>query len=65
LFHFKKKAKDTISNKAWSAMEGDYAYSGALIQNMLRGENIRNRIHEKGYRNRPLTDKQKTGGNQK
>jgi IS5 family transposase len=38
---------------------GDSAYSGATIKETLKRKNIRCRIHEKGYRNRPLTDKQK------
>lgn len=38
---------------------GDSAYSGAPIKEILDDRNIRNRIHEKGYRNNPLTEKQK------
>jgi len=38
---------------------GDSAYSGEKIRGMLEEKSIRNCIHEKGYRNRPLTKKQK------
>jgi IS5 family transposase len=37
----------------------DSAYTGDHIENVLNKGKIRNRIHEKGYRNRPLTKKQK------
>jgi IS5 family transposase len=40
-------------------MYGDAAYSGEKIRGILKEKNIRTRIHEKGYRNRPLTEKQK------
>jgi transposase, IS5 family len=37
----------------------DSAYSGDPIKQLLKEKKIKNRIHEKGYRNRPLTEKQK------
>lgn len=37
----------------------DSAYSGSRIEEILKERKIKNQIHEKGYRNRPLTDKQK------
>lgn len=37
----------------------DSAYSGKPISDMLKRKNIINKIHEKGYRGNPLTDKQK------
>ena len=37
----------------------DSAYSGVPIKEILSELKIRNRIHEKGYRNSPLTEKQK------
>ncbi len=37
----------------------DSAYCGAPIKEILSELKIRNRIHEKGYRNSPLTEKQK------
>jgi len=38
---------------------GDSAYSSEDIDKKLKRRKIRNRIHEKGYRNHPLTDDQK------
>jgi len=38
---------------------GDSVYSGEPIKKILDSRNIRSRIHEKGYRNNPLTEKQK------
>jgi len=37
----------------------DSAYSGEPIKKMLSKKKIRNRIHEKGYRGKPLTETQK------
>lgn len=37
---------------------GDSAYSSCEIERNLRRRKIRNRIHEKGYRNHPLTPAQ-------
>jgi transposase, IS5 family len=39
-------------------MYADSAYVGARIEKVLEKRSIRNRIHEKGYRNRPLTKRQ-------
>ena len=36
----------------------DSAYVGSRIEKVLEKRSIRNRIHEKGYRNRPLTRRQ-------
>jgi len=38
---------------------GDAAYSGSPIKDILDTRKIRSRIHEKVYRNKPLTEKQK------
>jgi transposase, IS5 family len=39
-------------------MFADSAYLGLRIEKVLEKRKIRNRIHEKGYRNRPLTKRQ-------
>lgn len=39
-------------------MFADSAYIGPWIEKVLEKRRIRNRIHEKGYRNRPLTKRQ-------
>jgi transposase, IS5 family len=46
-------------------MYGDSAYSGEPIARLLKKKNIRNRIHEKGYRDNPLTEKQKAANRKK
>lgn len=38
---------------------GDSAYRSAEIEQLLKEKKIKSMIHEKGYRNNPLTDKQK------
>lgn len=48
----------TVSD-AHHELYADSAYSGAPIKNILKENNIRNKIHEKGYRSSPLTEKQK------
>lgn len=40
-------------------MFADSAYAGKPIKTLLQKNNIRSRIHEKGYRNNPLTKKQR------
>jgi IS5 family transposase len=40
-------------------LHADSAYSGKPIAKMLESRGIENQIHEKGYRGKPLTDKQK------
>jgi transposase, IS5 family len=42
----------------------DSAYSGAPIAEKIP-EKIKNQIHEKGYRNKPLTDEQKAENKRK
>lgn len=46
-------------------MYADSAYSGEPIEQLLENKKIRNRIHEKGYRNNPLTEKQKEDNKKK
>ncbi|MDC7228509.1 MAG: transposase [Spirochaetales bacterium] len=40
-------------------LSADSAYSEAPIKEIVSELKIRNRIHEKGYKNNPLTEKQK------
>lgn len=46
-------------NDSHHELYADSAYSGKPIKNILQKRKIKNRIHEKGYRNNPLTNKQK------
>lgn len=45
------------------AVYADSAYSGKPIAEILASKGIENQIHEKGYRNHPLTDRQKANNN--
>ena len=43
----------------------DSAYVGEEITNLLHENDLHSRIHEKGYRNRPLTESQKESNREK
>jgi IS5 family transposase len=43
----------------------DSAYTGESIKKKVEKKKIKNKIHEKGYRNKPLTKKQKENNNRK
>lgn len=43
----------------------DSAYVGPTVDNILKKFGMKNRIHEKGYRNKPLTEKQKSKNKRK
>jgi len=51
--------------KLWLRPEGDSAYRSAEIEQDLKEKEVESRIHEKGYRNRPLTEEQKENNRQK
>lgn len=46
-------------------LHADSAYRSAKLDDLLRARGIQNRVHEKGYRNRPLTEKQKAANAKK
>jgi len=46
-------------------MHADSAYKSRKLDEELRRRGIQNRIHEKGYRNRPLSDEQKDNNRKK
>lgn len=53
---------DSLTNEkqdAYQFMYADSAYRSKANQDLLKKKNITSRIHEKGYRNHPLTEKQK------
>jgi IS5 family transposase len=56
--HDSQEFKNLIEVDKDRRMYGDSAYTGEEIQSCIP-EHIQNRIHEKGYRNRPLTKTQK------
>ena len=56
--HDSQELKNLIERKKDKRIYGDSAYTGEGIQSCIP-ETIKNRIHEKGYRDRPLTEAQK------
>lgn len=57
--HDSQILEDLINKKdSHHELYADSAYSGKPIKEILIKKNIRNRIHEKGYRGKPLTEKQ-------
>jgi len=56
--HDSQEMKNLIDKKKDRILYGDSAYTGEEIQKCIP-KRILNRIHEKGYRNRPLTKTQK------
>jgi IS5 family transposase len=58
--HDSQVLKDLLNKQdAHHELYGDSAYSGEPIRELLKKKKIRTRIHEKGYRASPLTEKQK------
>ena len=47
------------------SLHGDSAYSGEPIAKILEKEGVINKIHEKGYQNKPLTKTQKSNNKKK
>ena len=56
--HDSQELKNLIEKKKDRRLYGDSAYTGEEVQKCIP-KKILNRIHEKGYRNRPLTKAQK------
>jgi len=56
--HDSQELKNLIDKNNDRRLYGDSAYTGEEVQKCIP-KNILNRIHEKGYRNRPLTKTQK------
>jgi IS5 family transposase len=56
--HDSQEMKNLIEKKKDKRLYGDSAYTGEEVQKCIP-KKILNRIHEKGYRNRPLTETQK------
>jgi len=56
--HDSRELKNLIEVKKDKRLYGDSAYTGEEVQKCIP-KKIKNRIHEKGYRNRPLTQAQK------
>lgn len=57
--HDSKAIEDLLDKgDAHHELYADSAYTGSRIEEMLEKKKIMNRIHEKGYRNKPLTKRQ-------
>jgi IS5 family transposase len=62
--HDSKELGNLINTKKDKRIYGDSAYTGEEVQSVIP-KRIKNRIHEKGYRNRPLTKVQKRNNRMK
>jgi IS5 family transposase len=57
--HDSQAVEDLVDNHdEHHELYADSAYVGPRIEKVLEKRSIRNRIHEKGYKNRPLTERQ-------
>ena len=54
-----------ITNEGDKELYADSAYKSEAIDKELESKNIKNQIHEKGYRNKPLTENQKASNKRK
>ena len=58
--HDSQPIKNLLSEKdKGQSLHGDRAYSGEPVKEIVGKMEMENQIHEKGYRNRPLTETQK------
>ena len=55
----------TVSSPSNGRVHGDSAYRSAQIEKDLEEKAVESRIHEQGYRNRPLTEEQEENNRQK
>jgi len=62
--HDSQELENLIDEKKDKKIYGDSAYTGEEVQSCIP-EGIKNRIHEKGYRNHPLTKTQKRNNTEK
>jgi IS5 family transposase len=62
--HDSKELGNLINTKKDKRIYGDSAYTGEEVQNVIP-KRIKNRIHEKGYRNRPLAKRQERNNRMK
>jgi IS5 family transposase len=62
--HDSQELENLIDEKKDKIIYGDSAYTGEEVQKCIP-ENVKNRIHERGYRNKPLTKTQIRNNNAK
>lgn len=58
-------AKLLSKNDKGQVLHADSAYTGEEQEKTIADYQMKNNVHEKGYRNKPLTDEQKTSNNTK
>ena len=56
---------EELMNENDGQLHADSAYRSAKIDEQLRQREIKNSIHEKGYRNHPLSERQKESNTRK
>ena len=64
--HDSMAAEDLLTKKdKGQPLHADSAYTGERLEEAIRKSGMTNKVHEKGYRNNPLTGKQKKSNNKK
>lgn len=64
--HDSQALKDLLDKKdEGQVLHADSAYTGEEQENTIEKYKMKNKVHEKGYRNKPLTDEQKVSNNEK
>jgi transposase, IS5 family len=64
--HDSQALEDVLGNEDENQnLYADSAYRSQEIEEMLKGKGIKSKVHEKGYRGKPLTEKQKTRNTKK
>ena len=53
------QAVDALVEEDDGVLHADSAYAGETVEKILTGKKIENQVHERAYRNHPLTDEQK------
>ena len=64
--HVSQALEDLLDEKdEGQLLYADSAYTGEEQENTIEKYKMKNKVHEKGYRNAPLTDEQKATNNEK
>ena len=64
--HDSQVVEDLLDNSdEGKELYADSAYSGKPVEKTLKSKKVKNKIHEKGYKNKPLTEQQKQNNKEK
>lgn len=64
--HISQALEDLLNAKDKSQkLYADIAYTGDNQEKVIRKNKMKNKVHEKGYRGKPLTEKQKNKNKKK